>query len=219
MDPFYGEEIHGKAGNPMIVTGFSFLFPFLLITVLLQMGAHWFNRKVVGWRPTLIFFLISACIASFPVKGLPPGRWLFSFNANFSITLTALLFCRICQNGFEIKLFRPIDFQTAWIFSSIAGLILYPMALGMGPFDPYAAGWGFSWLSVTILVATIVLAFLKNRFAVVLLLAVLAWDLRLLESPNLWDYLTDPFLTIFSLVMLIIKGIEFLRKRVPGKTP
>ena len=151
------------------------------------------------------------------MKGLPLGRWVFSFNANFSITLTTLLFCRILQNGLEIKLFRPIDFKTAWIFSAIAGLILYPMALGMGTFDPYAAGWGFSSLSVTVLMITIILAFLKNRFAVVLLLAVLAWNLHLLESRNLWDYLIDPFLTIYSLVMLTRKFIESFRKRAPGE--
>jgi hypothetical protein len=202
----------------MIATVFSFLFPSLVIMVLLQMGTHRLNWKTVGWRPALILFLVSVLIASFPVKGLPLGRWLYSFNANFSITLTALLFCRVWQKAMEIKLFRPIDFQAAWIFSAITGLVLYPMALGMGPFDPYAAGWGFSWLSVTILMITIILAFLKNRFALVLLLAVLAWNLRLLESRNLWDYLTDPFLTIFSLVMVTMRGIESLRKRAFRET-
>lgn len=203
----------------MIVTGFSFLFPFLLMMVLLQIGSRWLRLKTVGWCPTLIFLLISVCIVFFPLKGLPLGRWLFSFNANFSITLTALLFCRVLQNGLDIQLFRPTDFQATWIFSAIAGLILYPMALGVGPVDPYAAGWGFSWLSVTVLVVTIVLvAFLKNRFAVVLLFAVLAWNLHLLESRNLWDYLIDPFVTICSLIILTKKCIEVLRKRASGAT-
>ena len=160
------------------------------------------NRRQMARRedgrmaPTLIFVLISICVILFPVKGMPLCRWLFSMNANFSITLTALLFCRVLRSGPEIKLFRPVDFQTAWIFAAVAGLILFPMALGAGPFDPYAAGWAFSWLSVTILALTIVLAFLKNRFAVVLLLAVLAWNFHLLESRNLWDYLLDPFLPL-----------------------
>ena len=202
----------------MIATGFSFFFPFLLIMMLLQIVAGWLGVKTAGWRPTLIFFLISICVVLFPVKGMPLCRWLFSMNANFSITLTALLFCRVLRSGPEIRLFRPIDFRSAWIFAAVAGLILYPMALGAGPFDPYAAGWGFSWLSVTILVLTIVLAFLKNRFAVVLLLAVLAWNFHLLESRNLWDYLLDPFLTVCSLLMLTGKSIEFLRKPASGKT-
>ena len=218
MDPFHGEVVHGKEDRPMIATGFSFFFPFLLIIILLQIGAKWLGVKTAGWRPTLLFVVISTCVILFPVKGMPLCRWLFSMNANFSITLTALLFCRILQNGPEIKLFRPIDFQTAWIFAAVAGLILYPMALGAGPFDPYAAGWSFSWLSVTILVLTIVLALLKNRFAVVLLLAVLAWNFHLLESRNLWDYLLDPFLTVRSLLMLTRKSIEILRKRTSAKT-
>ena len=192
----------------MIATGYSFLFPSLLIMALLQTAARRLNWKTVGLRPTLIFLLISVCIVFFPIKGLPIGRWLFSFNANFSITLTALLFCRVFQNGLEITFFRQIDFLTGWIIAAIAGLILYPMALGMGPLDPYAEGWGFSSLSVTVLAATIILVFLKNRFSVVLLIAVFAWNLHLLESRNLWDYLVDPFLTIFSLMMLTRKGME-----------
>ena len=100
----------------MIVTGFSFLFPFLMMMVLLQIGSRWLRLKTVGWCPTLIFLLISVCIVFFPLKGLPLGRWLFSFNANFSITLTALLFCRVLQNGLDIQLLRPTDFQATWIF-------------------------------------------------------------------------------------------------------
>ena len=201
----------------MIAIGFSFFFPFLLVMILLQMIARWLGVKTAGWRPTLILILISVCVILFPVKGMPLSRWLFSMNANFSITLTALLFCRVLQNGPEIRLFRPIDFQTAWIFAAVAGLIFYPMALGMGPFDPYGAGWEFSWLSVTILFLTIILAVLKNRFAVVLLLAVLAWNFHLLESQNLWDYLLDPFLTVRSLLMLTRKSIAFFRKRASEK--
>ncbi len=201
----------------MIANAFSFLFPLLLVMLLLQMGVRWRGLKTAGWRPTLIFFLISVCIIFFPVKGLPSGRWLFSFNANFSIPLTVLLFCRVLENGLGIKWFRPTDFQTAWIFSAAAGLFLYPMAMGAGPFDPYASGWEFSWLFVTVLAVTIGLLLLKNRFAVVLLFTVLAWNLHLLESRNLWDYLVDPFLTVFSLIMLSLKLVKRIRHGAPSE--
>ena len=192
----------------MMQLGFSFIFPFLLIMALLQGGAGLLGT-LCGWRPTLIFVLIAAFIVIIPVGGLPLARWMISFNANFSISLTAILFCKVTENSFGVKLLDKNAFLTCWVFSLIAGVILYPMALGLGRFDPYQAGWGFSWLFVVMCGVTILLLIMKNRFAVVLIAGILAHNLHLLESTNLWDYLVDPFMVLISCIAL---GSRFLRK-------
>lgn len=189
--------------------GFSFVFPFLLIMALLQGGAGLLGRDLRGWRPTLILVLISAFIAVTPVGGLPLARWMISFNANFSISLTAILFCKVTESSFGVKLLDKNALLTCWVFSLTAGVILYPMALGLSRFDPYQAGWGFSWLFVVVCGVTILLLIMKNRFAVVLIAAILAHNLRLLESTNLWDYLVDPFMVLVSCIAL---SSRFLRK-------
>jgi hypothetical protein len=38
----------------------------------------------------------------------------------------------------------------------------------------------------------------KNRFGIVLVLAIAAWHLRAVESGNYWDCLIDPFYFLFS---------------------
>jgi len=129
---------------------FSFVFPFLLIIALLQGGTGLLGRDLSGWRPTLILVLISAFIAVTPVGGLPLARWMMSFNANFSVSLTAILFCKVLESSFGVKLLDKNALLTCWVFSLTAGVILYPMALGLGRFDPYQAGWGFSWLFVVV---------------------------------------------------------------------
>lgn len=189
--------------------GFSFVFPFLLIMALLQGGAGLLGKNLRGWRPTLILVLISAFIAVTPVGGLPLARWMISFNANFSISLTAILFYKVTEISFGVKLLDKNALLTYWVFSLTAGVILYPMALGLGRFDPYQAGWGFSWLFVVVCGVTILLLIMKNRFAVVLIAAILAYNLRLLESTNLWDYLVDPFMVLVSCIVL---SSRFLRK-------
>ena len=189
--------------------GFSFVFPFLLIMALLQKGAGLLGRDLRGWRPTLILVFIAAFIAVTPVGGLPLARWMISFNANFSISLTAILFCKVTESSFGVKLLDKKSLLTCWIFSLTAGVILYPMALGLGIFDPYQAGWGFSWLFVVVCGVTILLLIIKNRFAVVLIAAILAYNLHLLESTNLWDYLVDPFMVLVSCIAL---GSRFLGK-------
>ena len=181
---------------------FSFIFPFLLIMALLQGAAGLFDRKLCGWRPTLIFVILSVFIVVIPVRGLPLARWIISFNGNFSIPLTAILFYKVFENSFGVKLLDKKALLACWTFSLAAGVILYPMALGLGRFDPYQAGWGFSWLFVALCVVTILLLIIKNRFAVVLMAAILAYNLRLLESINLWDYLVDPFMLVVSGIIL-----------------
>ncbi len=160
------------------------------------------GRRPKGWGPTLAMFSISGLLVAMPVGGLPVGRWLVSLYANPSIPITALLFSWIIQNSFGIKLLDPAAIQTCRIFSLMAGLALYPMAMGVGTFDPYAAGWHFSWLFVVLFVITLVLIFFNHRFYAVLLATILAYNLHLLESGNLWDYLVDPILVIISIAGL-----------------
>lgn len=181
---------------------FSFVFPFFLATALLQSVAAVSGRSLRGRGPALVFGLIGAGIVLFPVDGLPLARWLISFNANFSLPLTAILFSRVVGTAFGIRLLDDRALLTCWIFAITAGAALYPMALGLTRLDPYAAGWGFSWLFVLIFSLTAVLLAMKNRFAVVLMAAILAFNLRLLESTNLWDYLVDPFLMVVSCIRL-----------------
>lgn len=181
---------------------FSFVFPFLLATVLLQSVAALSGRNLRGGGPALAFGLIGAGIVLFPVDGLPLARWLISFNANFSIPLTAVLFSRVVKTSFGIRLLDDNALLTCWIFAITAGAALYPMALGLTRWDPYAAGWGFSWLFILMFTLTVVLLGMKNRFAVILMAAILAFDLRLLESTNLWDYLVDPLLVVVSCIGL-----------------
>lgn len=179
---------------------FSFVFPFLLATVLVQEVVSLSGTTTRGWVPTLVIGLIAAGVAVLPVGGLPLARWLISFNANFSIPLTAILLFRVIKTFFGIRVLDDRAILTCGIFSLISGAVLYPMALGLTRWDPYISGWGFSWLFVLVFFLTVVLLAFKNRFAIVLMAAILAYDLRLLESTNLWDYLVDPLLVAASCV-------------------
>ena len=175
---------------------------------LCQRVIMWWGKPSTGWIPTIILALVSALMVSLPILGLPLGRWFFSLFANPSIPLTALLFSWVFKNAFQLSLLDVKGIRTGWIFSLLAGAALYPMALGAGAFDPYPAGWHFSWLFVVLLLVTVIMLSLKNRFSGVLLVTILAFNLRLLESGNLWDYLVDPILVITSIVGLIVRGVK-----------
>ena len=182
---------------------FSFVFPFLFLTALTQWAMERFGKNVSGWISLPLIALVSGALVLLPIGGLPVGRWFIAFFPNPSIPLTILLFLRIVKHSFQIALLDSKALHTCRFFSLLAGLALYPMALGAGPFDPYSAGWHFSWLFVLLLVITLGLLLFKNQFSIVLLATILAYDLHLLESSNFWDYLIDPVLVFISIGAII----------------
>jgi hypothetical protein len=184
---------------------FSFLFPFLLIILLLQEILCRVGKSAGGWRKTLILIAISTAIIIIPLGGIPLARRLVTLDANFSIPFTAILFAKVWENAWAKVLFDKKALLSFWVFGAVMGVILYPMAMGLGPFDPYTLGWGFSPLFIFLMVLTIFLLYKKNRPGIVLMLCILSYNLQLLESPNLWDYLVDPFYVIISLIGLFLR--------------
>ncbi len=187
-----------------MTTAFSFVFPFFLMMALCQKGLMMSRRGPKGLVTVLAISFLWGLVVFLPVAGLPVGRWLFSVYPNPSIPITALLLSWISKNAFGVKLLDRAALHACTLFSLAAGLALYPMAMGVGTVDPYAAGWHFSWLFVILLAITLVLIFSRNRFSIVLLATILAWNLHLLESGNLWDYLVDPVLVIISMARLVM---------------
>jgi len=192
----------------IIITGFSFLFPFLLLMLTVQSVLRRLGKSSEGWFPTVIAGLFSALAVTVPVGGLPLARWVVSLNANFSIPLTAVVLHRVWKNASGTALLDGSALGVGWIFGGIGGLVLYPMALGLGPFDPYSPGWGFSPLFVVSMGLTVFLLVKKNRFGVVLVFCILSYNLHLLESSNLWDYFIDPFFMSVSFAALVRRFVK-----------
>lgn len=178
---------------------FSFFFPWLAGLLLIQCVARKVKKAPQGWRLTVLFALVSGMLVLLPVQGLALSRWLTGISANFSFPLIAIVFNKAWGNATGSRVLDHKAVRACWIFGLAAGLALYPMALGLGGFDPYTLGWGPSWLFAVLAMATIALLLTKNRFAVVLIACIMGYDLNLLESTNLWDYLVDPFFALFSL--------------------
>lgn len=106
------------------------------------------------------------------------------------------------------------------------GIIFYPMALGIGYFDPYALGY-HAWFAALVFVPALLAwwhAPLRG-VAVWLTLALFAWNWQLPESDNLWDQLLDPVLfsialygALPGLANLVGRGFRALRGGSPPGT-
>jgi hypothetical protein len=94
----------------------------------------------------------------------------------------------------------------------IVGCVFYLMTMGFTVMDPYAWGYSPRWMLPICLLVAVAFELAGQRTAASLvLIAVGAYALRLMESTNLWDYLLDPILFLVCLVVCIAKLIGKLR--------
>jgi len=174
---------------------------FLVLVFILQ-------RPRWGWRGLLLAALAAALLCVTPFFGHPPRFWLSGLTPNVSVPLIASLLASLVERAGGRAIFRRSDWRAAWIFGAISALALYPSALGLGLpwFDSYTLGW--PWLDwklsgtffVALALAAGVMAWCGNRFAWVLVACAVAYQLRVQESENFWDYLVDPLYAAVSLL-------------------
>ena len=132
--------------------------------------------------------------------------FFYNFLPHLSIPLLGILGASAAEKIFGWKIFSPRDWKAAWIFGTVASLVLYPSALGLTRIDTYS--WGWASLALNALVAavaiiTLVLLWKKNGFGIVLLIFLFAFAFSLKASTNFWDDLIDPIYGIISIGMVL----------------
>jgi hypothetical protein len=183
---------------------FSFVVPYLVaamaVGALLRLGGMEISKrpgKLIALGMPLILILL-------PVKQVPLARFVAGFNADFSITLTVLLFGGLLRQIQGVRLLDREALRTIRVFGLVLGLGLYACSMNIVPFDLYRFGWGSVFLLAPLFLLTIFLILTGNRAGYVLAASVAAYALGLLESDNLWDYLIDPFLISWCLITSIV---------------
>ena len=108
--------------------------------------------------------------------------------------------------------FRALNISWLHYAAAALGLVLYPAALGLGWFDPYALGFG-AWLPAAFLACGAVCwPFAGTRLiALWVMAALIAHGYGLGESDNLWDYLLDPAAVAIAMFRVIAGAVA--RKR------
>ena len=183
-----------------------------------------FQFDVLGWMLLFIVllrrrWLLMLLAALLLVVPLPVGdtvsllsilRGLFG---GFSVTTVIFLLTLALQNSKGMTVFAGRE--TQWLPPLIAAvsLLFYPTALGLGLLDPYEWGHDEALVLQLIVVVLALTAWLARWrvSALALVLALALWRLRMLESPNLWDYLLDPLLAFTALGTLAARWLQKLR--------
>lgn len=145
---------------------------------------------------------------------IPVVAYVRGMTADLSTTLIALAIWRMAHLTWGWPAMPRREKVAVMAGVALAAAFLYPMALGWGDWDAYRPGWG-SWGMLLALLLVCSVCWVKGLRVVPALvaLALIAWSFGLMESTNLWDYLLDPWLSIYALGFVFIKCAQAVFKR------
>jgi hypothetical protein len=139
-------------------------------------------------------------VLSIPLWGVSPAGFVRGMTGDLSISTLVLLALALVRSLSGHALAGEANRQAMVKAIAIAALIFYPFALGVGMFDPYRLGYGNLWFMAALLGLAV---WGSLRYSMLLAsciaLAVAAWTCGWYESPNLWDYLLDPWLAVYAI--------------------
>lgn len=201
-------ELTGLAGVAGLMAAFVLLLPW----------AKRLNSKSLSWVTAAVFV-----VAIIPFNGFPLAAYVRGATGDLSITTLVLLWCALPRALSNTRpgcgAPDPRHRRALLALIALAAVAFYPMALGLGAFDPYRLGYGNGLFVAILLLVALVAWFRKNHLVTLCLsLATLAWAIGWYESDNLWDYLLDPFVSIYALFALLIFAGKALIKPQRGRT-
>lgn len=176
------------------------------------------NFVLSPWMKGLLLALFIGLLVPKSGASIPLAAFFRGFIGDLSITLLALSLWSLCHHLFNVLPTAKRELTALLGVVAATALLLYPTALGWGDWDAYRLGWGSWWFLLALLVLCGANAWLGLYVLPALVaLALLAWSAGLMESGNLWDYLLDPWLSVFALGYVVSKGFikcsQIVRRR------
>ena len=170
--------------------------PFLLMAISILAV---FRARCRSWRARVTVTALCGAVILIPVNGLPVCGYFCGVVGGASVTLMLLLVCVLIHQICGTRILPGADRSSILCALAVAGLVLYPSAMGLVPIDIYRLGYQPTGLLLVLMLLAL-WAWVSKRTvaALVVIIAVAAFDMRLLESDNLWDYLTDPLATFWA---------------------
>jgi hypothetical protein len=172
-----------------------------------------FGPRLKRW-PAALPLVALAAVFVFIAFDTRLARTIVTVLGAPSITTVALLVDLASRRVFGRPLFPAQERRMMLWFLAAASIVVYPTALGfIRILDFYRTG--FLAAAPGVLAAAGIFLLLRRQYgaAVVALIALLALDVHLLPSVNVFDYLVDPFGGIVALGWAIVQLVKAIRRR------
>ena len=184
------------------------LFPWLLVVLVIFSIGSRTNLCHFGklWQKICVL-LFAAILTLIPFTGLSLAEYLLSLNPNFSVGSLALAVVLLWPKLFDKPLLSERYLAVFCLWNVLFSLGLFSSYLGMIPYDIYALGYGFSAVFLLMALITFIVIWKWPPLSYIFLAYIASFNLRLLPSPNFFDYITDGFLFLMSLGLLFALGL------------
>lgn len=190
---------------------YSFIAFYLLIAVIIQgsMCVLYNKKAVIG-----IVTIAPLVLLLVPINDLPVIYYFRGAFGDLSIITASLLLSATINYFFKVKFLDDNSTKTFYIFIFIFGLFFYITSLGVGQVDLYS--FGYSQIVVPMIMLTLAFLCTLRKFynlGLLLLLSVIAFNVGFLESNNIWDYVLDPFLWLYTANRTFKYFIETIKEK------
>ncbi len=185
------------------------LFGCVLLSLAVAAAALRLRRFSVGARAAV---MLAAGVALLVAIGeLSLAAYVRGATGDLSISTLVLAGAACIAQLTGRPLIGQRDLRALLWLLAVAAVFLYPFALGLTPFDPYALGYGSVGLATALLLVTLAAWGARlNLIVLVVIAAALAYLGGAVESRNLWDYLIDPLVSVYALVR-VLAGLRVRR--------
>jgi len=147
-----------------------------------------------------------------PLGEMPLAAYLRGATGDLSITTLVLLWRALQGAWYGCDTDETMNRRMLLALVALAAVVFYPLALGWGYIDPYRLGYGDPlFVAVLMLVALAAWIWKYHLTVVCIALATCAWAIGVYESDNLWDYMLDPWVSLYAL-----GAMAWQMKRKPG---
>jgi hypothetical protein len=141
-------------------------------------------------------------VLSIPLWGVSLAGVMRGITGDLSMTTLFFLTLALVRSLSDRVLVVESNREATLKAIAIAAVLFYPLVLGFSMFDPYRLGFGNLWFMAALLGLAIWASLrYSTLFALCIALAVAGWSAGWYESPNLWDYLLDPWLAVYALAV------------------
>jgi hypothetical protein len=183
---------------------FQLLVPWLLVNLLIVSVWSWTKLpQCRTWWQKLLVLALTAFITFVPLGGLSLADYILSLNPNFSIGSLALIVVLLWPKFIGKPLMSNKNLWIFCLWNVVLSLLLFSSYLGFMPFDMYASGYHFSLWFIIMAIITLIAVWVWNPLSIIFIAFIAAFNLRLLPSLNFFDYLTEGFLLLMSLGLLV----------------
>ena len=199
-------------GKSVLIIIFEWLAIFLLAAGL---AASVFNLRKRGPITKIVLVAFCAIVPLIPFCGLTVTEYFLTIVGRLSITSMVLLSVAVFDSFGRRDLFQKRERTLLLGLIVIGGLMVFPESFGFDQLNGYQLGFGSVIFAIGLMLLSLGFVLLRMYVAAAaIILSVGAFDLHLLVSSNLWDYLFDPLLAIYACVVLVwLVGRRIFAKR------